>query len=133
MNAKTLKVYSLFFVLMTIISCNISSNQMEGVYVAKNLVNHADTLKILGDGTYIKDLYRKDDNSLIYHNTGKWKYNEGRITLYNFLLDEDEVYGKEFKRFEDVLITSSLVVKRKLGRIVIYYRQLTDSSYYEKQ
>jgi len=106
---------------------------MEGIYVAKNLINHVDTLKILSDGTYIKNLYRKDDNSLIYRNTGKWKYKNGRITLYNFLLDEDEVYSKEFNRFEDVLITSSLVVKRRFGKIVIYYRQLTDQSYYEKQ
>lgn len=130
MSNKAIKICGLFMI-MVVIACGISGNQIEGVYVAKNLVNNVDTLKILSDGTYIKDLYRKDDNSLIYHNTGKWKYEEGRITLYDFLLDEDKPYNKEFNRFEDVLITSSLVVKRRFGTIVIYYRQRTDDSYYE--
>lgn len=133
MKDKVSKLCFMFLTFITFIGCNISSSQMEGVYVAKNLVNHVDTLRILSNGTYVKNLYRKDDNSLIYRNTGKWKFKEGRVILENFLLDEDEDWSKDFDRFEDVLITSSLVPKRKLGKIVIYYRQLTDASYYEKQ
>lgn len=127
------KILPLTSLIILLCSCSINRENLTGVYVAQKLNNNLDTLRLLDNGTYIKDLYRKNDNSLVYHNTGKWDYNDGRITLHDFFLDEDQIYSKEAGAFENVLLTSSLIVKRRLGRVVIYYRQSTDYSYYEKQ
>ena len=127
------KQISIISFVILICSCNISENDMYGTYTSKNLINNIDTLRILNNGSYSRDLYSKIDNSLVYHNTGKWDYKNGRIILHDFLLDEDNIYSKEAGSFENVLITSNLIVKKKSGKIIIYYRQLTDFSYYEKQ
>ena len=128
---KALKISLLCFIPL-IYGC-INSDNVVGMYVAKNLVNNIDTLRVLKDGTYSKDIYRKKDNSLIYHNAGKWDYEDGRITLHDFFQDEDQVYIKEAGNFENSLITCALLVKKRWFRTVIYYRQLTENSYYEKQ
>lgn len=123
----------LIFILVLITGCAIEQKDVVGTYVAQNLNNNIDTLKIFEDGRYIKKLYRKTDSSLIYLNTGKWKYIDERITLENFFPDEDEVYEPEAGEFENVLITSSLNINRRLNKIVIYYMQITENKYYEKQ
>ena len=133
MLKKILKISFLLFIVILLNSCEIEKTDVTGVYVAENLINNIDTLKVLENGTYSKVLYRKSDNSLVYKNTGKWDFKDGRIILYDFFLDEDQVYSKEAGDFENVLITSSFTVGRRLNKIVIHYMQLTDYKYYEKQ
>lgn len=119
-------------ILVFITGCTIEKKDVVGTYVAQNLNNNIDTLKIFENGIYIKKLYRKTDSSLIYINTGKWKYIDERITMENFFPDEDELYSPEAGDFENILITSSLNINRRLNKIVIYYMQITDNKYYEK-
>jgi len=126
-------VLLIFFIITTFYSCSISSDNLIGIYISKNLINNIDTLRILNNGTYSRDLHRKVDNSLVYHNTGKWNYEDGRICLHDFLQDEDNNYSKEVSNFKDVLITCDFPVERRAGKIAIYYRLFTETSYYEKQ
>ena len=129
-----MKIYiPIILILVLITSCTIERNDVVGTYVAQNLNNNIDTLRIFENAKYIRKLYRKSDRSLIYCNTGKWKYTNERITLENFFPDEDEVYSHEEGEFENVLITSSLNINRKFNKIIIYYMQLTEHKYYEKQ
>jgi hypothetical protein len=133
MLKKILTIPFLLFIVVLLCSCEIKKTDVMGVYVAENLINNIDTLKVLENGTYSKVLYRKSDNSLVYKNIGKWDFKDGRIILDDFFLDEDQVYSKEAGDFKNVLITSYLPVSRKLNKIVIHYMQLTDYKYYEKQ
>jgi len=133
MLKKILTIPFLLFIVVLLCSCEIKKTDVTGVYVAENLINNIDTLKVLENGTYSKVLYRKSDNSLVYKNIGKWDFKDGRIILDDFFLDEDQVYSKEAGDFKNVLITSYLPVSRKLNKIVIHYMQLTDYKYYEKQ
>ncbi len=133
MLKKIFELLPLFSIIILLDSCKINKTDLSGTYVAKNLINNIDTLKIFENGTYSKVLYRKNNNSLIYKNTGKWTYNGKRIVLYDFFSDEDEIHTIEEKNFEDILITSSFTIDRKFNKIVIYYMDLTDYKYYEKQ
>ncbi len=128
------KISFLFLIPLSICCCSsIEQEEITGVYVAKNNINTIDTLRILENGTYIKDVYRKNDNSLVYHNTGVWKYEEGRrIILQDFFLDEDQIYSKEAGNFESGLITSSLIIERKSGKLFINYREDKGNYLYEK-
>ncbi len=132
-NLHQMKIFiSIIFILVFIPSCTLERSDVVGIYVAKNLNNNIDTLRICENANYVRNIYRKSDRSLIYCNIGKWKHKNKRITLENFLPDEDEVHSQE-EDFESILITSSLNINRRFNKIVIYYMQLTEYKYYEKQ
>jgi hypothetical protein len=86
----------------------------------------------LKDGNYINVTYRKNDNSLVYKNTGKWEVLDGYITFHNFFTDEDEIHSKEENDFENVLITSKFPLEKKAGKTIIHHKQMFDNIYLEK-
>jgi len=110
-----------FLLIMVFFSCNIKQEEIPGTYISKNQINNIDTLRIFSDGTYEKKVYKKSDNSLIFHNTGGWNYKEARITFKDFFYDNDEIFSKDFKNFKDILITSSFTVEREAGKISIEF------------
>jgi hypothetical protein len=112
--------------------CGISKKNLCGVYTVKKSINTADTLVIRENGEYYRVLYRKKEKSVVYKNNDKWEFRDGRITLYNFLLDEDDVYDVKLKNFDNVLITSSFPVIKKSGTITFYHRNLNPDLFYEK-
>ncbi len=58
---KRIKNLLLISIVNTVlVSCNINKSEVPGVYIAKNLINNIDTLKIYENGTYEKVLYRKN-------------------------------------------------------------------------
>jgi len=123
----------LFLLLLigTFLGCEVNKKEIPGVYVSKNQINNIDTLVILKDGTYKKNTYRKLDNSLIYLNSGSWKYKKGRITFKDFFYDNDNVYSKGFNRFKDILITSSFIIEEEKGKMSIEF--LEEKGYFRYQ
>ncbi|WP_125932546.1 hypothetical protein [Hymenobacter glacialis] len=113
-----------------LVSCGVRQEEVAGVYIVKNQTNNWDTLRILNDGTYTRRL-RSKHNSFVFTNTDKWSFEEGRITLFNYLLDEDYKY-KTQTNLQGSTITSSLPIEKRAGKVVIYYRQSTDDFFYEK-
>lgn len=112
----------------TFLGCEVNKKEIPGVYISKHQINNIDTLVILKNGTYKKNTYRKLDNSLIFVNSGSWKYKKGRITFKDFFYDSDKVYSKGFK---DILITSSLIIKKEKGKMSIEF--LEEKGYFRYQ
>lgn len=127
------KLFLILVHVILLIGCSIGGDEVPGLYVTKNQINTIDSLRILSNGVYTQDLYRKADNSLIYHNTGTWKYKNERIIFNDFFLNEDAIYGKNAGDFERILITSSLTLEKTLGKIFINYREDKGNYGYEKQ
>lgn len=126
-----LKIF-LLLLIGAFLGCEVNKEEIPGVYVSKNQINNIDTLVILKNGTYKKNTYRKSDNSLIYLNTGSWKYKKGRITFKDFFYDNDEVYSKDFDGFKDVLITSSFIIEEKKGKLSIEFLEEKGRFRYQK-
>ena len=113
--------------------CGIKKqDEVVGLYVSRNNLNTIDTVWVHEDGSYINVMYRKNDNSLIYKNTGKWEAANNYITFHNFFADEDEIHSKEVTNYEDVLMTSKLQLERKAGKIIIHHKDMHDDVYLEK-
>jgi len=122
----------LLLVVGSFLACKVSTEEIPGVYVSKNQINNIDTIVVLKNGTYKKSTYRKVDNSLIYINTGNWKYKEGRITFKDFFYDNDEVFSKDFQRFKDILITSSFLIEERKGKVSIEFLEEKGEFRYQK-
>ncbi|WP_157541773.1 hypothetical protein [Hymenobacter aerophilus] len=103
-----------------------------GLYVSRNNVNTIDTVRILKGGRYINQLYRKQDKSLVYTNTGRWSVKAGAITFDKFFAEEDEAHGYEFTRFDDVLIMTRLPLETRKGRLIIHHKAMYDNIYLER-
>lgn len=128
---KKISIIAISVILL--ISCNyLNKNTIYGVYVAEGQLNNRDTLEIFKNGHYLQKLFRKKNNSLIYVNKGAWHYSNDRITLDNYLPDEDDPYPVQYD-FSNVLITTSLEIKRVQRKIIIYHRINNEKSYYEKK
>lgn len=126
-----LKIF-LLLLIGTFLGCEVNKEEIPGVYVSKNQINNIDTLVILKNGTYKKNTYRKLDNSLIYLNSGSWKYKKGRIIFEDFFYENDKVYSKGFDHFKDILITSSLIIEKEKGKISIEFLEEKGHFRYQK-
>ena len=105
---------------------------MVGMYVSRNNVNTVDTLHIQVDGSYVQELYRMTDKSLIYRNVGNWMVKGGYIIFSDFYCDEDDVHSKEEGNFEEVLITTQLPIETKAGKTILHHLAMYDHIYLEK-
>ena len=103
-----------------------------GTYVSRNNVNTIDTLTLFADGKYQNNMYRSQDKSLIYKNTGGWTFSDGYITLDKFFSDEDDIHSKQEGNFEEVLITTMLPIETRGGKIIIHHLAMYDHIYFEK-
>lgn len=124
----------LLLVTFVIAACQVNKNEIVGLYTVKNQLNTIDTLQILTGGKYIRVL-RNKNKRIVFKNIDKWNFADGRITLYNYLLDNDDAYSPGAV-LNDVTITSSFPMERRFGKTIIYYRQdeeNQDNHYYEKQ
>lgn len=124
----------LLLMIFVVAACQVNKNEVAGLYTVKNQLNTIDTLKILAGGEYVRIL-RVKSKRIVFKNTDKWNFADGRITLRNYLLDNDDTYSSGVV-LDDVTITSSLPMERRFGKIIIYYRQdeeNQDNHYYEKQ
>ena len=124
----------LLLMIFIVTACQVNKNEVAGLYTVKNQLNTIDTLKILAGGEYVRIL-RVKSKRIVFKNTDKWNFADGRITLRNYLLDNDDTYSSGVV-LDDVTITSSLPMETRFGKIIIYYRQdeeNQDNHYYEKQ
>jgi hypothetical protein len=113
-------------------NCRRTKDDLVGTYVSRNNINTIDTLILFADGKYKNDMYRAQDKSLIYDNTGVWTFSDGYITLDNFYSDEDDIHSKEEGSFENVLMTKKLPIETKAGKIIIHHVAMYDNIYFEK-
>ncbi len=69
---------------------------MVGTFTAPRNINSRDALVLEEDGRYTRTLHRSD-GTFVYRRTAQWSYEDGRILLKDFLVDDDEVYppGRE--------------------------------------
>lgn len=111
-------------------SCTPSSSDLVGTYTIKNQVNNFDTLKLFNNNTYSRTLKSKK-NSFYFNQSDKWIYEDGRVTLLNYLIDYDSFYDPE-ANLTDATITSSLPVEKSMGKIKIFYRLSDTDKWYEK-
>lgn len=113
-------------------SCRIDkTDSVLGSYVIVNNINTIDTL-IVKEEKYIRKIYRKD-GSFLYENVGKWKIdNNSRINFYNFFIDRDLNYDKDYFVNEEGLIIVSFRIEKFLYTIKIYSNLNLKNSYYKK-
>jgi hypothetical protein len=116
---------------ITLTECAGKTNP-SGLYVSRNNVNTIDTVRILKGGHYINQIYRKQDKSLVYTNTGTWHTKEEDIIFDKFFVEEDEEHGTEFTQFEKVLITTQLPLEKRWGRFIIHHKPMYDNIYLEQ-
>ncbi len=122
----------LLFIAGVILGCKVNIEEILGVYVSNNYINNLNTLFILQNGKYRKCTYRKMDNSLIYLNTGSWKYQNGRIIFKEFFNNDDEVFSTSFNNFHDILITTSFDIEKENGKISIDFLEEKGHFKYQK-
>jgi hypothetical protein len=121
-----------FFALLACSGCDVDKEEVTGTYTIKGLHNHTDTLQVLPNNTYVRTLYSRADNRLLFHNQSSWTYVNSTIILHDYLLDEDENFGPE-ATYGVGSMTCFLPVKKRLNKTVIYYKPDGDDSYfYEK-
>lgn len=84
-----LRTYFFQYYFITLIILAGCRNDIEGVYVANYY--EGDTVKIYPDNKYVRIYYDQSYklNSKVYADTGKWKYEGGRICFYDWL-DREE-------------------------------------------
>ena len=113
-------------------SCG-KKDEVCGLYIAINHLNTIDTLMIKESGEYTQSVYRKDDKSLVFRCSNKWKHEGKSITFYELFPDEDEKYSRERVFTNADLITSIYLVKLDSGRSIIYNNGSNTEVYFEKQ
>ena len=118
---------------LSFISCRVNKDEVPGFYVSQNNVNTIDSLWIEKDGSYINLMYRKNDNTLVYRNTGKWEYDSGYIIFHDFFSDEDDVHSHSQGNFEEVLMWTQLQLNKKRGNVIIRHKSMYEHIYFEKQ
>lgn len=130
---NTLKITLVILVLFSLSACSVNEKDVVGLYTIKGLSNNIDTLRILSNGKYSRVLYSRTDGRLLFQNSNEWKYVANRLVLRDYLLDEDEKHMPE-ETLGLGAITAFLPVKRRLSKVVIYYRNGgEDDFYYEKE
>lgn len=100
-----------------------------GTYVSNNSINSIDTLRIDKDGSYEHVIYRTNDSSLVFVNTGSWKYQSGNLDLHDFFDNQDRLYKKDIDyNFEEnlMLVSTPVTIYPSETRIDIY----SDLGYY---
>ena len=115
------KYYYLFaLIIIVIISYLFIPINPVGVYTAKYNVNTIDSLIIRKDGYYEQIIYRSTDKKLLYRNTSKWKYDNGRIILYNLYENDDREFKDDYD-FNCALEILDVTLERSFGRVVFRY------------
>lgn len=133
---KKSKSLIITIIVITLSSCScgrVTEKDAIGMYISKNNINTIDTVWLNSDYSYINCIYRKPDNSLIYRNTGSWKYEDGYVIFNKFYSDQDDIHSKSEGNFEEVLSTAMLPLEIKSGNVIIHHKTMYDNIYLEKQ
>jgi hypothetical protein len=125
------KIYFLLFISLCC-SCNLTRKDIPGTYISNFRVNNFDTLRVVSDGTYEKRVYKISDKSLLYRNKGNWQFRDGRIIFKDFFYESDDVFSKEFENYSNILITSSLDVHKRFGKIFFEFLEDENDYRYKK-
>lgn len=104
-----------------------------GTYYAKHNNHLIDTLIVRKNFSFIQLVYKKENNQLLFKNTGTWKYNDGIITFNNYFpCEDDKRILKTDYSFKEDLMSYSFPVENFLGRTVLNYNKITGKHYYYK-
>jgi hypothetical protein len=110
----------------------VNKNEVPGTYAVQGLRHHLDTLRVLPNGSYERTLRSKAAGHVLFRNRSTWTYAGSRLILHDYLLDEDEDLGP--KTMSDLgAMTCDLPVEKRLNKIVIYYREDGNDSFYYKK
>jgi len=95
-----------------------------GTYVLSSSENSMDTLILRDNNTYEHIVYALTDTiHEYYRQINLYDYQNSRLFLHGFYLNEDEKVFTEFKCFEDILMDCSFPVSRRNGKIRIGVRE----------
>lgn len=122
---KLFLLISLVIIVLIIIN-NISPNPV-GVYIAKNHVNTIDTVFVNKDGTYSRVICQMKNNKVLFKNSGKWEYKNGRMLFKDFFPNDDAELFEGYA-FDSVLLTFSVPLEKSYLRVVFDYDE-TNGSY----
>ena len=133
MSNMTIPLFkSCLFALLVCSGCDVDKEEAIGTYTVQGFHNHIDTLRVLPNGTYVSTLLPQADGRLLFRTQRNWTYIDSRLILHDYLLDEDEDLGPKAV-YGVGAMTCYLPVKKRLNKIVIYFKQDGDDSfYYEK-
>ena len=103
-----------------------------GTYTANNNKYTSDTIFIKKDSTYERVIYCRFYRTPMFVNNGKWEYENGRLTLYDFYPDEDECMKAGY-HFNSALWVFSVPLERSFGRIVFDFDEEKERYRYFKK
>lgn len=95
-----------FVLLISIISCMPSKQEVVGKYVAQNYKNTFDTILILDGGLYERKVYDRK-NELVLKMKGSWEYSNQLLTLNSFFLNFD----RDLELYPELLSDTTMVME----------------------
>lgn len=123
----------LLLILIMVIGFSFKEPNPVGIYINKRNSYTIDSLNINSDGNYKRVIVNKEDNSILFQNIGKWKYENSRILLTNYFPNTDSQEFKKNYNFKSVLMHFSSPLEKSLGRVVFDFNEETGEYTFHKQ